>query len=295
MRKAISSLIIFFLVVVLAGCSLPGGKEKEGAIQVNSVPSGTVFLDGKHVGRTPHLDEKVPAGEYILKIVSEIEGGKSAVWSGKIKITSGTLTLVNRELSDIKDETAGEVLTLEPITDKSDAQLAIVTNVDGVTVKMNEEFKGTTPLVLKDLKEGSYKVALSFPGYIERRIDFKLAEGYRLTIEADLAKSEVEKKEKEEKKEEKEEEATPSGEEAEEKKEEGKFKIGTKVIIKETGTGWLRVRIEPSLAASEAAKIDVGNEFEVLESVEGWVKIEYEDGSEGWVSDQYLQEVKEED
>jgi len=256
MRKVLYFFLSLVLAVILSGCDFPGGKPKNGALQVNSVPSATVFLDGKHVGRTPHFDEKVMPGEYILKLISEIEGTRSAIWSGKVKVTSNVLTLINRELSSNGEESAGEVLTLGPISNKEEAQLAIVTT-----------------------------------------IKFKLAEGYRLTIEADLAKSEELKKEKEEEEEEKKEkdkekEDEEEKEEDKEKEEEGKFSSGDKVVVIETGTGWLRVRIEPSLTASEAAKVDVGNEFLVLEVEGDWVKIEYEDGSSGWVFGQYLEVVQ---
>jgi len=297
MRKVLYFFLSLVLAVILSGCDFPGGKPKNGALQVNSVPSATVFLDGKHVGRTPHFDEKVMPGEYILKLISEIEGTRSAIWSGKVKVTSNVLTLINRELSSNGEESAGEVLTLGPISNKEEAQLAIVTNVDGVTVKLNGEFKGTTPLILTDLAQGSKEVELSLTGYLTRTIKFKLAEGYRLTIEADLAKSEELKKEKEEEEEEKKEEDKEKEDEEEkeedkEEEEEGKFSSGDKVVVIETGTGWLRVRIEPSLTASEAAKVDVGNEFLVLEVEGDWVKIEYEDGSSGWVFGQYLEVVQ---
>jgi len=61
-----------------------------------------------------------------------------------------------------------------------------------------------------------------------------------------------------------------------------------------TPTGFLRVRSEPSTAGEEVAQVDPGDRFPYLETDEdtGWFKIEYEDGEEGWVSNQYAKKVE---
>jgi len=302
MRKAFVIFAAFVIGFLLTGCDLPGGKPKPGALQVNSVPTATVFIDGKHVGRTPHYDDNLEPGEYIVKLISEAEGVKSSVWSGKVKITSNTLTLITRELSDDEDKIAGEVMTLDPISNKKEAQLAIVTNIDEVTVKLNGEFKGKTPLVLTGLTEGSSEAELVLDGYVTRRIQFKLANGYRLTIDADLAKSDEKDIKKDEGSKEgvvekdknvndEEKVSSSAGEVNNGEVDDGKLSVGDEVKIVETGTGWLRVRAEASLSASESAKVDVGAEFTVIEVDGDWVRIEYEDGEQGWVFADYVEKI----
>ena len=56
-----------------------------------------------------------------------------------------------------------------------------------------------------------------------------------------------------------------------------------------TGVGWLRVRSEPSLNGSEVAKVNVGEEFAILDEKEGWIKIKVNNTTEGWVSAAYVQ------
>ncbi len=58
-----------------------------------------------------------------------------------------------------------------------------------------------------------------------------------------------------------------------------------KVIIKETGTGWLRVRSTPG--GSEIGRVNPGEEFYLLDKKDGWVLIELSDGQKGWVSSKY--------
>jgi len=59
------------------------------------------------------------------------------------------------------------------------------------------------------------------------------------------------------------------------------------VLIKETPTGWLRVRMEPSTTATEAAKVNPGEKYPLLEEKGGWYKIRYSGDKEGWISAQY--------
>lgn len=73
-----------------------------------------------------------------------------------------------------------------------------------------------------------------------------------------------------------------------------KTSVVEKIKIKETETGWLNVREEPSLEAKILEKVLVGDELESLEKQEDWIKIKTKDGKEGWVSDQYVEIMKNE-
>lgn len=63
---------------------------------------------------------------------------------------------------------------------------------------------------------------------------------------------------------------------------------GKKATILETGVGWLRARSEPNLNGAEVARLDVGTSYSVLEESEGWVKIQINETTSGWVSDTYV-------
>lgn len=63
----------------------------------------------------------------------------------------------------------------------------------------------------------------------------------------------------------------------------------TIVEIKETETGWLRVRATPSGAATELTRVSAGERYyQTGDEGNGWVKIKLNDGREGWVSKQFL-------
>ncbi len=58
--------------------------------------------------------------------------------------------------------------------------------------------------------------------------------------------------------------------------------------ILDTPTGWLRVRAAAGTEFSEIDKINPGEKYDVLDELDGWVKIKLDDVREGWVYGQYV-------
>jgi len=58
--------------------------------------------------------------------------------------------------------------------------------------------------------------------------------------------------------------------------------------IKNTGTGWLRVRSSAGLNGTEIARATTGQTYPVLSETTGWVKIKVSETVEGWVSADYV-------
>ena len=69
---------------------------------------------------------------------------------------------------------------------------------------------------------------------------------------------------------------------------------GFSVKIKENSLGYLRIRVDASTAAEQVSKAETGATFKVLEEKNGWYKIPYEEGKEGWISgsEQYVEKVE---
>jgi len=275
------------------------GKPGPAAISISTTPRSTIFIDGEQVGVTPYLNDKIQAGEHIIKLIPEKTTDNLVSWEGKVNLTSNILTVVNRNLGPSESASCGEIIWLEKIGSKDKSSLAVVSIPSQAVVKIDGEPKGFAPVVLEGLNPGSYQIVVASPGYEERTVSAKTVAGYKLIVNVQLAKK-IEGVE----------EATPSGEEAEitprptvsptpktTPKATATPPAKPYVKIKETPTGWLRVRMEPSTSATEAAKVKPGEMFPYLgeeKTVGGtkWYKIEYEKDKEGWVSGVYVDLVE---
>lgn len=260
---------IFFLLIFLASGGmfwfgwrwyLSQKKPLPGALQVTSTPQVDVFLDEKLLGKTPFYDEQIAPGEYNLRLAVEDESTSSS-WQAKIKIAPRVLTAVDRNLDSNDSKSFGAVLTMEQLNNKKSTEISLFSNPDGAVVKLDSLDKGSTPLIIRGVSAGDHQLLFLYPGFQDLPLRITVNPGYNLLARVKLATLESPP-------------ATTSG---------AKVKIG------ETPTGWLRVRVEPSLTSSETARVSPGETYPLLEEQEGWLKIQYEDGKEGWVSSQYAQ------
>lgn len=289
--------------------SLPGAKKS--GLQVTISPQATVFLDGKSLGLTPVLEEKLSPGEYTLKVVPS--DSSQQPWETKITLTGGVLTVVDRKLSSIPDQSHGYVLSFEKLSNKT-SELAVTTLPDSVTVTVDGNPQGFTPLSLDHASVGDHTIIFSSPGFEDKLIRARTIEGFRLTISAQLAKKNAPTPVVADN------EATPSAEisttptpskkttptPTPTKKATGSFVTPTPssasssatvakpyVEIKNETDGFANVRATPNQSGSFLVKVNHGQRFPYLNETEnGYHKIEYATGKEGWVSGQYSIVVK---
>jgi len=292
----LGSLLVLAVGVALLVKTLNNRGPKVGELRVECQPTASIFLDNKHLGRTPYRD-KVEAGEYVIKIVPESAVGQLSGWEGKITVGTNLLTYVNASLAESELNSAVDLLSLQKISGKN-PELSVVTNPDGATITVDDATKGVTPLVLSDLAIGDHAVVINSPGFLTRPLKIKLTPGYKLAVMVKLALStgallsEATQS------------ATPSGT----IKPTGTVKptpAGAKtptptppdppkpfVIIKDTPTGFLRVRMEPSTAATESARVKPGEKYHLLDTRSGWYEISYDNLNKGWISGTYAEKVE---
>lgn len=267
--------VLGVILLLLAALSFAGYKYFStqgggmGGLRVVSTPTASVFIGEKLLGRTP-FEDKIKTGDYIIKLIPEGTSQTVATWQGKVVVNSGVLTFVNRELGVNDLATSGEILTLEKITEK-DAQIAVLSNPDSATVALDGQEKGSAPLILRNLSSGDHDVSVSSAGFNTRTVKVRTTEGYKLTASFQLSVAGGG-------------EASSSGTSSNTDNSDKPL-----VVIKDTPTGFLRVRIEPSTKATEAGQVKPGEKYPFLEETEGWFKIEYEEGKEGWVSSTYAE------
>ncbi|OGG14903.1 hypothetical protein A2875_03000 [Candidatus Gottesmanbacteria bacterium RIFCSPHIGHO2_01_FULL_46_14] len=289
-RKIVFLVVILLLIGGVIGLIrfFSGRSGATGELRVDSQPTVSIFLDNRHIGRSPYKD-KVASGEYTIKLTPESAVDSPASWQGQITIGPNLLTYVNATLSDSELTSAVDVLWLTKTSGRA-SEVSVTTNPDGATLLIDNETKGVTPLAISDLSAGDHTLTVTSPGFAPRTLKIKATAGYRLIVTVKLALSGEPMPTPTE-------EATPSPTLKTTPK-ATPTKIATSsatmpdptkpfVTIKDTPTGFLRVRMEPSTAATEAAQVKPGEKYHIEDEQSGWYQIKYSGTNEGWISGQY--------
>ncbi len=294
-RKGFFILLIVGVLLLIFGVMkfISSRTPKEGQLRVESAPTVSIFLDNKHMGRTP-FKEKVTAGEYTLRLVPETTTGETSSWQGKIIINPNLLTYVNAVLSDSELSSAIDILWLEKSVAKK-PELSVLTSPDGATILINDSSKGITPMTISDLESGEETLTIASPGFLTRTMKVRLTPGFKLIASFKLALSG----------------AVPTPDVTPEVALSGTPSPTLKVtptksasssavadpkkpfvIIKDTPTGFLRVRVDATTSATEAARVKPGEKYHVVSEKSGWYEISYEATKDGWISGQYAEKIE---
>lgn len=236
--------------------SLFGVKKTSGIFVISTPTEATVYLDSKEVGKTPYDEKNLDVKDYTLKIE---KGG--AAWQGRVKLIEGTVTVVNRDIASDSASSAGETLTLDK--GKGLTVISIPTDSD---VEIDGKSYGKTPVSI-DIAAGDHMIVVSHTGYFKRSIQARLPENFNMTVSVDLALAEADLTAIQ----------TPVTTQTAE------------VLVKNTPTGFLRVRDKASLAGKEIAQVKPGDTLILLEELGSWDKVRLSDGTEGFVSSVYVE------
>lgn len=283
----LTTLFVLFGLFVAGKFFILDRQNAYGNIKVLSSPTASLFLNNVAVGRATPFEDRVKVGEYVLKLIPQGEATQTASWQGRIKIFKNALTYVNRELGSSDVTSAGEIFWVtkmeSPSKNKNYGEIYMETEPQGAIVYLDNDEKGVAPLLLADVLKGTHELSVFMPGFFRRTQKINIDGRYRINAQIKLAIDQSQKRP----------EATGSAK-LKEKKEatESAAAKKTRIKITDTPTGFLRVREEPTVAASEEAQVKPGDEFEVLEEKNNWFKIEYELGKEGWVSGQYVEKLE---
>ena len=290
MHKLVKPAILLISALILGGCTLKNPFVKKPAgLDINTTPPATVFLNGQDVGLTPYSNKNVTPGVYTIKLVPA-STELVVTWETSLDLEPQVTTIINRTLAETETDSYGSILQLvsEP-TGKT--YLSVISDPDTINLSLDGLPSGFTPATKIETTPGAHQIDLSSPGYQSLTLSVNTVKSYNLIINAKLAADElvltppvVSQ------------EGTPS---ASLPSSTPSPDLGLDVIekpyvlIKETGTGWLRVRKEPSATAPELGKADVGEKLSYLgETTEtGWHKVEFE-GEPGWLSGKFVDLVK---
>lgn len=265
-RKFMKKVLIWILVILSVGAiglrfgSKPVasflGIEEKGGLRVLSTPDGAdVFIDGQKAGKTPYEDKNLVLNEYDVVIKKD-----EVDWEGKVRVNSGTLTVVNRDIAKDTTSAAGELLTLE-----GGRGVGVTSAPVGATVEVDGKDLGKTPLLIQ-LETGEHTFTISRIGFLKRSFKAFVPENYRLNAAIDLSVTDIDLSQ------------VPAPEVVK----------TSKLIVKQTPTGFLRVREKPNLTSKEVGRVSPGDELIFLEESSGWNKVRLTSGTEGYVSRAYI-------
>ena len=267
-------LVVLFVGFVAVRFFILDKQNEYGKLKIISSPTASVFLNSTLIGKTPYED-KYKVGEYLLKLIPETAATDTASWNGKINIYKNSLTYVNRELGSSDIASAGEIFTTTRMTkqpQKSESgEIYVETEPQGAIITLDSDEKGVAPAIMENVMKGDHELSVFMPGFFRRTQKVNVDPGYRVNAAFKLAIDES---------------ATPIKVAENKQATDSAKTTKTKITIKDTPTGWLRVREEPTLNASESGRVNPGETFELLDEQDGWYKINL-DGKEGWVSSQY--------
>lgn len=257
-------LVLLSLVVLLVRYSSSIEKallniKPKGGMSVLSTPAqATVFIDGQEVGKTPFEDRNLDVRKYTVKLETS-----EASWQGIVKLTPQTMLIINRDLAKDQASSSGEILTLD-----RGRGVTIISNPPAAEVEIDGNVYGKTPISI-NLSSGEHIMLVSHPNYLKRSIKAILPENFNLTVSVDLSLSEADL-------------TTVSA---------PVITQTAEVIVKQTPTGFLRVRDQGSLSGKEIGKVNVGDKLILLEELGGWDRVRLSDGTEGFVSSAYIEKT----
>lgn len=267
MKKAL--VLVVLASFFLGGCSL---SPKRSAIEINSYPVAKVYLDNKEVGMTPYKNKNLKPGEVEVRLVTNDE-----TWSRKVKLQNNINTVVDWEFGKTKENFGGYILYLEKTGDKKKAGLMVMSDPSGATLSVDNEIRGFTPMKINNIGEGDRHLTITYPNHKNADVFVKAVKEYQLVLEVILAKETVEIQNQNE---------TKTEEEIENK---DLIETIPKVKIKETETGWLKVRESSSSASREIKRVNPGETYDMLLQEGDWTKIDLGSNQIGWVSSKYVE------
>ncbi len=258
--KTLALVFSLLSLVTLPGCSAIG-FNKPAALQITSKPEASVFLDGKHIGKTPFFSDQLKSGKHSLKItVSE------ASFVDEVNLASGTLTVVNRDLAPSFLAQAGETLYLLP----GKHGLFVTSLPTEADITVDGKLAGRTPILISDIGEGDHKVLIAKDGYASREFAIKTTSQYQLSAQVYLASQEA--------------------------KNIAEGNVPTpqpqiaKVEVTDTPQGFLRVRQDASIDSAEIGRVKTGDQLDIVQETADWIQVKFQ-GKQGWISAQYTKKL----
>jgi CRISPR/Cas system-associated exonuclease Cas4 (RecB family) len=278
-------------ILIILGLSLVGfgiyryleSRKPDAGLKIETTPESLVFVDNVQLGQTP-IDKVFKQGEVSLKIIPNSTSSALTTYQTKVRLNSHVYSVVKRDFGPTETDTAGEIVTLEPQSGKLASLSVVTSSPDSASVSIDGEPQGFSPVLVPSLPPGDHEITISSVGFKSRSISAIAVAGYKLIINAKLAGEVL---------------ITPTPAPSLTSTPSGTPKVTPKKVstavtkpyveIKDTPTGFLRVRSQPNTAGKELGRVNPAETYHLLEEKSGWylIQVEVDATSSGWISAQY--------
>lgn len=252
---------IKIVIVLLGGLLLGACNEEKAGLEISTVPTAKVYLNGQEVGESKYKNLNLKAGEVDLRLATS-----SQVWERKIRLEANVTSVIGWNF----DEESGYILSMEKTGQAG--SILVNSSPGGAIISMDNEIKNTTPARIEKVEGGDRKLSISFPGYKQLNLIVKVVDGYQMLIDSKLQAEAGEVV------------AVPTMGTIEAKKE--------MVRVLSTGTGWLRIRETPSENGREIGRANTGEKLELLGEEGTWYHVVFGE-HQGFMAKRYAEKIVE--
>jgi hypothetical protein len=330
-RAITTGILLVISGFVLSACSLPGQKTFSGVqVEVTESMVAQVYLDGLHYGHTPFEKKDIRPGTYTLRVEPGEKDKKP--YETQIHLYPNTITSVMWSFKGAEPTGSGEIYELEPLASQDRSELSVITVPEGAKISLDTKSYGLSPVVVESAPVGSAALSIEAVAHVKKSTPIELMPGFRLNVFARLNKEADALAQPGDGSDQALSPDTSNANSPDSVDSQGQVQADTLpssdslptdtnpnasplpaaadplpssarttilseptkpyALIKETGTGWLRVRSQASSAGEEVARVDVGGKYKYFSSLNGWLEIEYESGKTGWISGQYADVIR---
>lgn len=308
-RKLVPLVIVvigLILVIGVVARQIIVSQKPSAGLKIETTPPALVFIDNQEMGKTP-FEKTFRPKEVTIKIIPDASSTTSALssYQTKVRLTANTYTVIKREFGVQDSQSAGETISLLPNSNKSASVSVVSSYPESASVVVDGQPQGFTPLSLSQVAPGNHQIVLTAPGYTPRTITAQALAGYKLTVIAKLAGSDVAVQP-----------ASPSATPRVSGSPTPSPKVSLSptpktgspsltptpslarpyVTITSTPTGFLRVRSAPSRSGAEIGQVKPGESYPLLDTDAsgGWyqIQVNFENSDAGWVSSEYARKFE---
>lgn len=245
-------------------------RPKAGSLRVEANKPARVFVNGVALGQTPFSSDKFK-GEIDIKLLED--GGQE--YRGKVTVSSGVTTVVRRSFGVTPELSSGMTLSFEK-SQGGETSLIVISNPDAAEITVDGVLRGFAPYRSANIAPGSHDIVAGAVGFLDTKVTVNAVKGYKLTFLVDLERDGSIT-------------ASPSPSPA-------PFLPVSKTVlveIKDTPTGFLRVRADPSVDGEEIGRVNPKDRLPLVEESADakWYKVEWEEGKTGWISVEFATRI----